>query len=243
MRKRLRKKHSVIINILLLLFLVSALALCARIVYLNVNADKNATVVAPGNLIGRDNAETSASSENVTAAPVRLTVIELYQGQPVDSERFEVANMLPGDTETRGFAVKITHNANVSVLFNARVTSQTKSLADVLQIKITNQESGKVVYEGAFADMKTTGYGESFSTLEKTETVAYYTIEVSLPTSVGNEYQGASLTANFEWRVQGVEVLDVPQTNKEYLWIWIVIGVSMVIMVAWLILRNRDKED
>ena len=62
------------------------------------------------------------------------TVLELYAGRPDANQRFEVSNMLPGDSETKYFCVKAYHDADIDLFFRADVSEQTKSLGDVLQV-------------------------------------------------------------------------------------------------------------
>ncbi len=193
---------------------------------------------APTESTGTNNGDSSSSVENKAA------VIELYKGQPSDNEKFQVMNMLPGDTETKYFAVKVSHHADAIVYFNAEVTEQTKQLADVLHIKVTHLETDKVIYNGTFADMNTDGYGETFTATQSTETVAYYKIEVSLPHSAGNEYQAAKLMTDFTWTVKDVEILDPPQTgdNSHITLYFIVMCCSLAVIIILLFTKRRERE-
>ncbi len=191
--------------------------------------------------------DTSAPTTNSGSANTdkkEAAVIELYKGQSSDNEKFQVQNMLPGDTEVKYFAVKVSHHADVIVYFNAEVTEHTKNLADVLHIKVTHLENGKVIYDGTFADMDVNGYGETFATSQKTETVAYYKIEVSLPTSTGNEYQAAKLMADFNWSVKDVGPLDSPQTgdNSNIMLYLIIMCVSFFMILILLFTKRRERE-
>lgn len=104
--------------------------------------------------------------------------------------------MFPGDTETKYFCVKAHLDADLELLFRTKITGQTKNLGDVLHIKVTHLETGKVLCDAPFAEID----GKEFSELLKKnvagETTAYYQIDVSLDTSVGNEYQAAELKAD-----------------------------------------------
>lgn len=279
-KKTVSKKVKIIIAVLLVLFLLSAGALAARVIYLNYFNDTGTTVIVPDNIIGEesdsastggdetseptgnptDSAEQSSQpTDSASSAPTtetnsnsnaaggtqtEATVIELYKGQPSDNEKFQVTNMLPGDTEVKYFAVKVSHHADVIVYFDAVVTEQTKNLADVLHIKVTHLENGKVIYDGTFADMNTDGYGETFATTQSTETVAYYKIEVSLPTSTGNEYQAAKLMADFNWSVKDVGPLDSPQTgdNSNIMLYIIIMCVSFFMILILLFTKRRERE-
>ncbi len=184
------------------------------------------------------------SNSNSANAQNKATTIALHKNQPSDNEKFTVENMLPGDAETKYFAVKVNHHADVIVYFKTEVTEQTKNLADVLHIKVTHLDSSKVLYDGTFADMNIDGYGVSFETTQSTETVAYYKIEVSLPTSTGNEYQAAKLMADFDWFVKDTGPLDSPQTgDNSNIALWVVIMCSsLAIMLILLFGKRREKE-
>lgn len=261
LKKKMSKKTKTIIAILLCLIILSAGALTARVIYLNYFADKTVTTVVPDNLIGEDpeskpsnnnednsnaptNAETSAPSNTTDSNSQKATSIELYKGKASDNEKFTVNNMLPGDTEIKYFAVKVNHHKNVDVFFNAEVTEQTKALGEVLHIKVTHLENEKVLYDGTFADLNKDGYSELFATNNSTETVAYYKIEVSLPTSVGNEHQQAKLMADFNWSVLDTDALDSPQTgDTSNIVLWFVLMLSSLAMMIILLFFRRKIEE
>lgn len=186
----------------------------------------------------------SAPSIGTEGDRTEATAIELYRGHPADNQKFQVHNLFPGDRETRYFAVRIHHSADVTVYFDAEVTEQTKALAQVLQIKVIHLDTGKLLYDGTFADLDPDGYAELFAAPADGKTVAYYEIQVSLPTSVGNAHQQARLTADFSWFVREQEALDPPQTGDDApLWLWIALAaVSALGVVLLVLLRPRKKE-
>ncbi len=169
------------------------------------------------------------------------TAIELYKGQAGDNERFEVKNMLPGDSVSGYYAVKVSHKAEVTVYFRAAVTEQTRMLSRALMIKVTSLERGSVIYEGRFADMGEEGYGVTFAASEPTESIGYYLIEVYLPTSTGNEYQNASLSADFIWEVRDTGVLEPPPTGDSIVLLWILLLLLSFIMILILLKRSRER--
>ncbi len=263
-KKKMSKKIKAIIIILICLIILSVGALAARVIYLNFFADKTVTTVVPDNLIGEDtetppqdnsendNNEVGTESATDTTVPTdtssetnqKATSIELYKGKASDNENFTAENMLPGDSEVKYFAVKVNHHKNVDVFFNAEVTEQTKALGEVLHIKVTHLENEKVLYDGTFADLNKDGYSELFATQSSTETVAYYKIEVSLPTSVGNEYSQAKLMADFNWYVTDTDALDSPQTgDTSNIVLWFVLMLSSLAMMIILLFFRRKIEE
>lgn len=76
--------------------------------------------------------------------------LELYRRQPEDNEKFTARDMLPGDTLTRYFAVRAYHDEDIELLFTADVTEEEKALGDVLQLRVADADSGRVLCEGTF---------------------------------------------------------------------------------------------
>lgn len=135
--------------------------------------------------------------------------IDLDQKEPSDNERFEVSNMLPGDSITKYFCVKTTHDFDVKVYFESSIVDQTKQLGDVLDIKVTDVTDGvnraKLVTNGTFNEINKNSYPVQLKKNKDGYTVKYYKIDVSLDTSVGNPYQAAKLSADFKWYVTDEE--------------------------------------
>ncbi len=180
----------------------------------------------------------NASGENGETAEI----LELYQGKPSDNQKFEALNMLPGDSVTQYFCIKAYHNADITLYFNAEVTEETKSLSNVLHIKVTHVESGNVLCDASFSEID----GEAFSLLltanEQGESIANYQIDVSLDTSVGNEYQAASLKADLNWYVEDDGGLTPPVTGENIsLIIWIAVAFISLALILLLILKRRKE--
>lgn len=97
--------------------------------------------------------------------------------------------MLPGDSVTKYFCVRAYHDADIPLFFRADVTEQTKSLGDVLHIKVTRMDTGEVLCDAPFAEIDGKEFPELLAANAQEETTVYYQIDVSLDTSVGNEYR------------------------------------------------------
>ncbi len=232
-KEQVLKRLKTAIIILLIIFAVSFMALAARIIYVSFYADRDATVVVPDNILdvsdseavlGADASAPEYSEDEgaayalsnilcdkpaeprfmlLTSGTSQAKVIELYRGQSADNDAFNAQNMFPGDTVTKYYCLKVYHRAYVAVRFDVTDITETKSLGNILNIKVTKyNEDGsgeEVVCNDSFNNIKGTTYNTVFSVNATKETIAYYKIEVSLPTSAGNEYQGASLSADFNW--------------------------------------------
>ncbi len=170
--------------------------------------------------------------------------LALHKGQLTDNRKFTVKNMFPGDVETQYFCLKASHAGEITVYFTALVKDQTKNLADVLHIRVTQLDADRVLYDGPIGQMDLAGYGQSFQASAEEETLIYYKVEVSLPTSTGNEHQGAMLTADFQWFVTDDNNMMPPDTGDDshiQLWTGLLIGSSVMLLI--LLLSRRRKED
>ncbi len=254
--ERSKRKVKTVITVLSILVVLSIGALATRILFLRLSADKSDTAVVRDNVIGEGTgAEGTLDSGTVDDSPNKsgrargkgeYAEIDIYKGHPSDSERFYSQNMLPGDSNVRQFAVKLNHNLNVDLYFSVNVTRQTKSLADVMNIKITRLESGAVLYDGAVSEMKADGYYETFSASKDTETVAYYEIEISMPTWAGNEYQASELWADFVWSVKDSGPLTSPGTGvAAYAAVFgiLTLGSAAMIVILLAVKLRKRKED
>jgi LPXTG-motif cell wall-anchored protein len=158
-----------------------------------------------------------------TTATHKTPDIELYQGQERDNQPFQVHNMVPGDSITQTYSVKVYHKGEVTLNFHTLVTEQTKDLADVLEVKVVQTESDTVLCDGTFSQLENQVFSQELPSPSGDSTIRSYEITVSLDTSVGNPYQLAMLMADFEWYVNedtspddgsGGAIADGSQDNK-----------------------------
>ena len=169
-----------------------------------------------------------------------MCIRDRYEGQPGDNQRFEVKNMLPGDVETQYFCVKTYHDHDIDLFFKANVTEQTKTLGDVLHIKVTHLETGKVLCDAPLAEVNGRELSELLKSNSEKITTAYYQMDVSLDTTVGNEYQTALLKADFHWYVKDEGSLTPPQTGVDFnLTLWITLAGSSLLLLLLLAFRRR----
>ena len=265
-RKKLSKTKLAII-ILVILLLCSIGGLTARYVYLKYFAPTQGTVTIPNNQIGDELAgidepnpkpdlpttdtpgtdNSDPGQETPVVPEQKVTKLELYKGHPGDNERFEVHNLFPGDLETKYFCVKTYHHADIRLYFRATVTEETKALGDVLHIKVTHLDTGKVLCDAPFSTIKGEEFSEVLYRNAEEETSSYYRVDVSLDTSVGNEYQAAKLLADFEWFIKD-DGLN-PKTGDDItVYPWLILGAGSLILILLLLLillgrHRREKND
>ncbi len=124
-------------------------------------------------------------------------------------------NLFPGDsgdTEPelrKTYTITVAHQYQVALHFNVVMQDDPsyEKLAEVLMMKIT--VNGTQVYDGLIDGFEGNilGFDKNFSAVQN-ET-AEYTIEVYLPTSVGNEYMNKTLKCDYVWTLYE-EKEDVP---------------------------------
>ena len=249
---------------------LSAAGLAARYIYLWLNTTTQTSVTVPGNLIGEDTGsaaeeeagpateageagpteedaapvdeEQSASAGTEEADKPRAAVISLYEGKAGDNERFEVSGMLPGDTETKYYCVKVNHEEDIALYFRTDITEQSKELGEVLHIKVTHLETGKVLCDAPYAEVAGKAFTEILGGNAQGETTAYYRIDVSLATTVGNEYQGARLKADFAWYVEDEGALTPPTGERVNVVLWIVLAASMLVLLILLVAGRKGEK-
>ena len=194
-----------------------------------------------GDVSGSESTGTGGSeTEDRPAAEL----LELYKTKPEDNEKFEVENMLPGDTVTRYFCVRVNHGEALDLYFTADITGQIKQLGDVLEIKVTRVGEDTALCDLPFSEAD----GKEDKTREAENgsgaTDVYYRIDVSLDTSVGNEYQAAGLTADFKWFVKDESALVSPGTGDTSITVlWALLAASSAALIILLpVYRKGDKK-
>lgn len=173
-------------------------------------------------------------------------VIELYKGNEQSNINFQCENMLPGDSISRDFSVKVYHEEDITLYFNEKITDETKNLGDVLQFKVIDVDTGEVICDSTFSQADGVDYAKTLAANSQGETVVNYRIEISVDTSVGNEYQAAVLTADFKWYVNENDqggLTTIPQTgDKPITVIWMILGIACVVLITSLLIK-RSKGD
>ncbi len=266
-RKQKKGKTKAVILILLILLLLSIGAMAVRMIYLYSQSGEGSSVVVPDNLIGT-NPSDGPSAPTVPAteetAPARPSspgetwpstgddqgnqqyalALALHKNQLTDNAAFEVGNLLPGDTLVQYYCLKASHRGEITVYFSAPITEQTKQLADVLHIQVSNLNTGRVVYDGTFAGIQNAQYMDSFGAPANGETVAYYKVQVMLPTSTGNAHQNAALKADFQWRAEEENLTPPSQTgDASDIHLWLLLLVSSAVMLLVLTRLGRKEAD
>ena len=218
---RLQKKGKILkiaIIVLAILLIISLGGLAARYIYLEFYAPYNVTVERLEYLTGDDT-------------------------KPDSNKRFEAKNMFPGDVVTQNYSVKATHGSDMKLCFRTDIIEQTLNYSDVLHIKVTNTDTGTVICDTALSEADGKVFSDSVSAGGDNVTSATYRIEISLDESAGNEYQAASLKADFEWYIDNKgDAGTVPPVQNDggrdavTTVLWIVPSVSLILLVAAVIL-------
>ena len=140
----------------------------------------------------------STSSDNVIG--MKNETIKLEDSEEIETKRFNVSNMFPGDSVTKSYTIEVLDDKTESVSFHAEIKSDNASLSDVLYITLTIDDSTHPVFRGTVADIPEDG----FPTELNGETITYH-VTVTLDTSAGNECQNGEIVVDLFWGASGVE--------------------------------------
>lgn len=172
------------------------------------NAQSVTSPAAPAASTGTSATEAASASTTAPTASSRpaastetrkATSISLYARNPEENIAFQAGNLFPGDQESKYFRILVSHHDQVTVHYKAAVRPGYEKLAEVLMVRIELLTTGETLYDGLMGDMpeslthKLTGSGDD---------ELYCRITAYLDTSVGNEYQGKDLLADFKWWVE-----------------------------------------
>lgn len=172
----------------------------------------------------------------------QAAVLSLYRKHAEDNQPFQVANMFPGDMETKYYCVRISHSGDVIVHYRANVRPGYEKLAEVLRCRVVLLTTGETLYDGLMRDMPQS-LTHGVKTTESTESELYYEIAAYLDTSVGNEYQNKDLIADFSWWVQDTGNLDSPDTGDTFnIYLWVCIASGSLLILLFLVCKRRREE-
>jgi len=160
------------------------------------------------------------SSEYAYAAQEE-TKLTLNRKNDSENAVFSVGNMLPGDTETHIYRIVVTGKSIKDIWLLIDVKDGSEKLAEVLKCKVALKDTGIVLYDGLMKDASG-GLQYSLNKNESDETELVYEITAYLDTSVGNDYQGEKLKADFVWyaqenqqRIEIAALTEVPEGLKD----------------------------
>ena len=162
----------------------------------NGSRHDSGTVTLPENLI---TAGGSGSGTGMNAPGA--TLIKPGTGGKEVNTPFHAEGLMPGDSETRYFCVRISGKEPMTLHFRAQVREGGGALAAVLNVKVTLLGTKTVLYEGLIRDMPE--LTATVTPQDGASTDVYYEVTATLSTSVGNEFQDAELTADFRWSAEG----------------------------------------
>lgn len=134
------------------------------------------------------------------AAP--MANIELSASHPQANKAFDVSGMLPGDAESMDAVIDVSHTDDANVIFTAALDEETQRLSEALQARITDRATGSILYDGSVAELANgTELSIPLSRTAEGRSQISWTIEVSAPSSMTNEYQNARCGLTLDWAV------------------------------------------
>lgn len=128
------------------------------------------------------------------------TKIMLSKRNEEDNVPFRAENMFPGDRIEKEFCVNVSCGEEVTVCFGIELDDENQKLAQVLGCRVALSNHGEVLYDGLMTKIPER-LEYPFTVVPIAEELVYQ-ITVYLDTSVGNEYQNASLSTKFCWWIE-----------------------------------------
>ena len=201
-----RQKKYIVAIVIVSVLLVIALTMLIIVLVRSSVGDS----ISPDNTVGKDiqvtcrdiGEGTVGKRSSLAVQPLLGTLFDFFGKDKVtlsfltgyDGEKeFSLTNMFPGDSESKEYIVTVKSKNAVGLLLDAEITSDSL-MSSVLNVDV--KANGTTLYSGTLADMEQVSYELKRGASSQEVT---YQITVSLPTSVGNEYSGLSLTVNFLW--------------------------------------------
>ena len=165
-----------------------------------------ATLVAAGAIAVGSGATFTSTSSNTVSAVTSGTLTQ--NNSKANAAIFNVANIKPGDTVIG--SVTITNTGSLPGTFTLKKVDSTNTFSNSLNLNITNQASGAVVYNGPFgglADGTAKELGIYASGASNT-----YVFTVTLALSAPDADQGKTASAGFTW--DSVQLLEPTTTDQ-----------------------------
>ena len=162
--------------------------------------------------------------------------LTLSDSQPEENQSFQLANMVPGQSETKIFRVEIIHTKEKTVSFRAGVSEGSKKLAEALAVTVKRMDTREVLYDGTLSEMSWVDWTvveESVLTLEE----MVYEVTFTLPDTATLDCQGEKVTVRLDWQME-----QVGGGNAFWLWFCIIGGViALGALAAAFILIRKSK--
>lgn len=141
----------------------------------------------------------------IRTASDEATVRNNSIGAVEENWEFGGAGLLPGDSESKTYTVRLSHREDLMLAFSVQVSDDEKGLANALIIKVRDTENGQVICEEKLSEASQMVYPEKIPFNGSRERKIPYEITVTVDPAAGNEVQNASLKMCFRWSVLSVE--------------------------------------
>ncbi|WP_165046146.1 hypothetical protein [Adlercreutzia sp. ZJ138] len=159
--------------------------------------------------------------------------VSLFQGEPSANKSFSVSGMLPGDKQTTKSVIEVSHRDELTVWFELSLTEDDGRLADALRVRIVDLPTGELVCEGTVRQLDVQDVlGISVPATATGTSTLQWLVEVSLPTSAGNEYQASRCVFDLHWYIQTEDegkLVPLSQTGDA---VWLLVVAIVVLIVC-----------
>lgn len=211
-----RKKLKVFIIVIAILLCTSLLSLAGTLIYNRYVNSVTPSGTASDNIIANtadtNSGTTTGAAEISEKKSSTVKDIYLHNKNTGDNVPFNVNYMMPGDTVTQNYNVKISYHDNVTIHFKTSIRNGYEELGEVMKVRVIMSGDNKVIYDGAIKDMpESVTY--KLSSRESVTQELNYKITAYLDTSAGNEFMDKRIEVDLSWWAEETGHLDSPQTG------------------------------
>lgn len=182
-----------VIIVLVILLGISIVALGGSVLWQYIYETKPASVVLPGENLGKTEAETPERPPNFAVAgdAGEREKVSLFREHSEAEAAFELKNMCPSDKAFRGYELSVVYSGKLPVYFRAEADESAKDL--MVRICVADEK----VYEGKLSAMPKK-LSHELSSPEKTTEEVNYDIYAWLPKGEGGP---RDISAKLVWWV------------------------------------------
>lgn len=143
--------------------------------------------------------------KRLRTASDEVTVRNNSIGAVEENWEFGGAGLLPGDSESKTYTVRLSHKEDLMLAFSVQVSDDANGLADALIIKVEDEENGQVICDEKLSTAAETVHLEKIFFNGNKERKIPYRITVTVDEAADGTAQDASLGLSFRWSVLSAE--------------------------------------
>ncbi len=234
----MRKKQKISITIIVLAVLVAAslFGIFWQLIRGRQENSKESAMVS-GNKISDVSQSDGQTENNSSPQEKNETALSLYKLHSQENEAFNFQKILPGDSKTGYYRVRVNYKDKITVRFKA-LPQQDKKLAKSLHIKVVLTDSSRELFDGKIKDLAD-GVCVTLKSNGFSQEDINYAVTAFLPTETNNEYADIDLSADFIWLADDKDNLGFsPETGKRA---FIALLALIIVISGYSIIKLANK--